>query len=177
VVHRRQFRRSSIGAAAALIALAGASSVGCSDRPTDPGGYRPGDHGRVARDGGLDTAKALPSRTRSSGAAPRAVAQARSAARTFLSGYLAHVHRGSSSRRIQDASPQLVHELRRHPPRVTPAQEATRTRVRRLAIKATPNLTARVTATLSDVGGPSYRLVLYLERRRSGWLVTRIGDA
>jgi hypothetical protein len=49
--------------------------------------------------------------------------------------------------------------------------------VRRLAIKATPDLTARVTATLSDVGGPTYRLVLYLERRRSGWLITRIGDA
>jgi hypothetical protein len=47
----------------------------------------------------------------------------------------------------------------------------------RLAIKAKPNLTARVTATLSDAGGPSFRLQLYLERRRSGWVVTRIGDA
>jgi hypothetical protein len=177
VVHRRQFQRSSVGAAAALIAVAGASSVGCADRPAEPGGHRPDDHARLARDAGLDSAKALPSLTRSSGAARQAVAQARSAARAFLAGYLAFVRRGGSSRRIQHASPQLLRELRRQPPRVTPAQEAARTRVRRLVIKATPNLTARVTATLSDVGGPTYRLVLYLERRRSGWLVTRIGDA
>jgi hypothetical protein len=177
VVHRRRVRRSSIGAAAALIAVAGTSSVGCADRPAEPGGHRPDDHARLARDAGLDSAKALASPTRSSGADPRAVAQARSAARTFLAGYLAFVHRGGSTRSIQHASPQLLRELRRHPPRVTPAQEAARTRVRRLAINATPNLTARVTATLSDVAGPTYRLVLYLERRRSGWVVTRIGDA
>jgi hypothetical protein len=177
VVHRRQFRRSSICAAAALIAVAGASSVGCADRPAEPGGHRPGDDARLARDAGLDSPKALPSPTRSSGAAPRAAAQARSAARTFLAGYLAFVQRGGSSRRIQHASPELVRELRRQPPRVTPAQEAARTRVRHLAMRATPNLTARVTATLSEVGGPTYRFVLYLERRRSDWLVTRIGNA
>jgi hypothetical protein len=177
VVHRRQFRRSSIGAAAALIAIAGASSVGCSDRPAAPGGQRPADHARVARDDGLGGAKALSSPTRSSSAAPQAVAQARGAVRAFLADYLAFVHRGGSSRSIQHASPQLLGELRRHSPRVTPTQEAARTRVRRLAIEEKANLSARVTATVSDVGGPTYRLVLYLEHRRSGWLVTRIGDA
>jgi hypothetical protein len=131
----------------------------------------------VARDEGLGGAKAPSSPRRSSGAAPQTIAQARGAVRAFLAGYLAVVHRGGSSRSIQHASPQLLRELRRHPPRVTPAQEATRTRVHRLAINAKANLTARVTATLSDVGGPRYQLVLYLERRRSGWLITRIGDA
>jgi hypothetical protein len=130
----------------------------------------------VARDEGLDGAKARSSPTRSSDAAPQAVAQARVAVRAFLADYLAFVHGRGLSRSIQHASPQLLRELRRHPPRVTPAQEAARTRVRRLAIKAKANLTARVTATLSDHGGPSFRLQLYLERRRSGWLVTRIGD-
>jgi hypothetical protein len=130
----------------------------------------------VARDDGLG-AKAPSSPTRASGAAPQTIAQARGAVGAFLAGYLAFAHGRGSSRSIQRASPQLLRELRRHPPRLTPAQEATRTRVRRLAIKARRNLTARVTATVSDVGGPTYRLVLYLERRRSGWLITRIGDA
>jgi hypothetical protein len=177
VVHRRHFRRSWIGAAAALVALATAFSVGCSDRPAEPGGKRSGDRERLTRDKGLDGAKAPPSPTRSSDAAPQAVAQAPSAARAFLAGYLAFIHGDGSSRSIQHASPQLLRELRRHPPRVTPAQEATGTRVLRLAIKAKPKLTARVTATLSDHGGPSFGLQLYLERRRSGWVVTRIGDA
>jgi hypothetical protein len=156
--------------------VACASSVGCSDRPAAPGGHRPADHGRAAREEGLGGAKAPSSPTRSSGAAPEAVARARGAVRAFLADYLAFAHGRGSSRSIQHASPQLLRELRRHPPRVTPAQEAARTRVRRLAIKAEANLTARVTATLSDLGGPPYRLVLYLERRRSGWLITRIGD-
>jgi hypothetical protein len=177
VVHTRQFRRSSIGAAAAVVTLASASSVSCSDRPAEPGGQRSGDRGRPARNEGLDRAKAPPSPTRASGAAPQAVAQARSAARAFLAGYLAFVHGGGSSWSIQHASPQLLRELRRQPPRVTPAQEAARTRVRRLTIKANTSLTARVTATLSDRGGPTYRLVLYIERRSSVWQVTRIGDA
>jgi hypothetical protein len=177
VVHRRQFRRSSIGAAAALAALAGASTIGCSYRPAEPDGQRSGDRGRLTRDEPLDDPNAPPSPTRASGATRQAAAQTRSAAHAFLADYLAFVHRGGSSRKIQHASPQLLRELRRHPPRVTPAQETARTRVRRLAIETRRNLTARVTATVSDVGGPTYRLVLYLERRRAGWLVTRIGDA
>ena len=35
----------------------------------------------------------------------------------------------------------------------------------------------RAIATLQAVGGPPYPLLLYLERRGTRWLVTRIGDA
>jgi hypothetical protein len=36
---------------------------------------------------------------------------------------------------------------------------------------------ARAAATLKDRGGPPYPLRLYLERRGTRWVVTRIGDA
>ena len=101
---------------------------------------------------------------------------ARSAARGFLAGYLAYVHGRGSTRAIEHTTPQLRRELSRRPARVTPTQESGATLARRLTLDVQAGGGVRALATLHDRGGPPYALLLYLERRASGWTVTRLGD-
>jgi hypothetical protein len=106
----------------------------------------------------------------------RAAIQTR--ARHFLNGYLALLHGRGSIRALRHVAARgLLRELRRKRPRVTPTQQRTRTRTVDLrAALASPG-SARAVATLKDRGGPPYPLQLYLERRGTRWVVTRIGDA
>jgi hypothetical protein len=99
------------------------------------------------------------------------------AARGFLESYLEALHGRGSIRAIRHATPELLRELRRDAPRITPTYRQTRTRVRQILVSVRAAGSARVAATLRLNDGPSYRLLLYLERRRPGWRVTRIGDA
>lgn len=56
-------------------------------------------------------------------------------------------------------------------------QQQTRTRTVDLRVALPSPGSARAVATLKDRGGPPYPLRLYLERRGTRWVVTRIGDA
>jgi hypothetical protein len=107
----------------------------------------------------------------------RVPAQVRAAARGFLESYLEALHGRSSIRAIRHATPELLRELRRDAPRITPTYRQTHTRLRQIVASVQATGTARVAATVRRNDGPSYRLLLYLERRRSGCRVTRIGDA
>jgi hypothetical protein len=102
-------------------------------------------------------------------------AAARTAGRRFLVDYLRLIHGRESASAVRDAAPELRRELRRHPARPTPAQRARPPRIRRLNVTLASPGGGRAIATIQD-GGPPYRLLLYLERRRTRWLVTRIGD-
>ena len=104
------------------------------------------------------------------------LAAARASARVFLTGYLAHLHGRGPVRAVGHAAPELLRELARQPVRVTPAQEHTRPHVNSLNVAAQTGAIVRAVATLQDPGGPPYPLLLYLERRASGWTVTRLGD-
>jgi len=108
---------------------------------------------------------------------PHRAKRAKTAARAFLSGYLAWLHGRGTARRIGPAARELIRELRRRPPRVTPAMQDARTRIVRLRIGSMSRASARAVATLKDSAGPPYRLLVYLERRHHRWLITRIGDA
>lgn len=101
----------------------------------------------------------------------------RAAARGFLQSYLKALHGRGSIRDIRHATADLLRELRRDAPRIPPTYRQTHARVRQIVVNVRAAGSARVTATLLRNDGPSYRLLLYLERRRSGWRVTRIGDA
>jgi hypothetical protein len=104
-------------------------------------------------------------------------AAARTAARRFLADYLRLIRGRPSRRALSDAAPELRRGLRRHPARATPTHQPRPATIR--AVHPTPHGkgSARAIATLQDAGGPRYPLLLYLERRGSRWLVTRIGDA
>jgi hypothetical protein len=94
-----------------------------------------------------------------------------------LSGYLALVEGRGSLGELRHAAPTLVRELAADAPRATPAQQRYRSRVRKLGLGSVGAPSARAVAILQSRGGPPYPLVLYLERRGTRWLVTRIGDA
>ena len=104
------------------------------------------------------------------------LATARSTARQFVTTYLACQRRRCSIRSIAHASPALRRTLARQPVRVTPAQAHARPRLRAVAVTAQAGGTVRAIATLQDLGGPPYPLLLYLERRAQTWTVTRLGD-
>jgi hypothetical protein len=105
-----------------------------------------------------------------------AIAPAR--ARQFLTGYLALLHgRGSITALRHVAAGELLRELRRNHPRVTPSQQQSRARILAVAVALRSPASVRAVATVEDGGGPPYALALYLERRGARWVVTRIGDA
>jgi hypothetical protein len=103
------------------------------------------------------------------------LAAARSSARSFAGQYVAYVNGRITAREIVDAAPELVRELRRHPPRITPAQQRNRATLRHLAVQPAA-ATVHAVATLQEAGGPAYRLAFCLERRDAHWLVTRLLD-
>jgi hypothetical protein len=104
------------------------------------------------------------------------MAAARSVGRKFAFQYASYVSGRVRSRGIADAAPELVRELDRHPPRVTPTHQQHPPSLRRLMVKLAAG-TVRAVATLQDSSGPAYRLAFYLERRGRRWLVTRLSDA
>ena len=104
-------------------------------------------------------------------------AAARTAARRFLADYLRFVRGRQSTRTLSDAAPELRRDLRRHPARPTPTQQVRPATIRAVEVTLQVPDSVRAIATLQAAGGPPYPLLLYLERRGAGWLVTRIGDA
>jgi hypothetical protein len=100
----------------------------------------------------------------------------RASARAFVMAYLAYLQRRGSVRAIPHAAPKLQRALARRPVRVTPAQLQAGPRLRALTVAVPAGGSLRAVATLQDPGGPPYPLLLYLERRRTAWTVTRLGD-
>ena len=105
---------------------------------------------------------------------PRA---ARTAARRFLADYLRLIRGRHSTRTLSAAAPELRRDLRRHPARPTPTQQVRPATIRAVEVTLQGPDSVRAIATLQAAGGPPYPLLLYLERRGTRWLVTRIGDA
>jgi hypothetical protein len=104
------------------------------------------------------------------------LAAGRASARAFVTAYLAYLRRRGSVRAIPHAAPKLRHVLARRPVRVTPAQLQAGPRLQALSFAVQAGGSLRAVATLQDPGGPPYPLLLYLERRRTAWTVTRLGD-
>jgi hypothetical protein len=104
-------------------------------------------------------------------------AAARIAARRFLADYLRLVRGRGSVRALRHTASALRRELRRHPARATPALQLRPSTIRGVDLTPQGAGSVRAIAILQEAGGPPYPLLLYLERRGSGWLVTRIGDA
>jgi hypothetical protein len=106
-----------------------------------------------------------------------APAAARASAREFLTRYLALQHgRGSTAALRPVAAEQLLQDLRRSRPRVTPRQELTRSRLVHLSTEVRSATSARALATVKDQHSPPSALALYLERRGTRWVATRIAD-
>jgi hypothetical protein len=105
-----------------------------------------------------------------------ALVAAHQTARRFAAQYARYVGGRVRTREIADAAPELIRELGRHPPRITPAQQHHGPMLR--GVSAEPAaVTVRAVAILQDAGGPPYRLAFCLERRGPRWPVTRLLDA
>jgi hypothetical protein len=158
-----------VTAAAAVLTVDGADE----ERP-DPRTPRHSAQTRPRR------ARASPAHTAPPSAATGAPASAavRASAREFLTRYLALQHGRASIAALRPvAAQQLLRDLRRSQPRVTPWQELTRSRIVHLSTEARSATSARALATVKDQDGPPYALALYLERRGTRWVATRIGDS
>jgi hypothetical protein len=107
---------------------------------------------------------------------PSQLAAARLSARRFGGQYAAFIAGRITAREITDAAPEVLRELRRRPPRITPAQQRHRPTLRRVTAQPAA-ATVRAVATLQDASGPPYQLAFYLELRGRRWLVTRILEA
>jgi hypothetical protein len=94
----------------------------------------------------------------------------------FLRGYLAYSYGRGRLDSIRDADRNLISALRRNRIRVPPAARKRRPRITSLQVIPQAENTAQATATINDGSGLQYPLVFYLDRRSSGWTVTRMGD-
>ena len=106
---------------------------------------------------------------------PSHLVAARSVARTFALQYAAYVGGRATARVIADAAPELIRELDRDPPRITPTHQQFRPSLRRINAEPVAG-TVRAVAVLQDASGPPYPLAFYLERRGRRWVVTRLLD-
>ena len=171
-------RRRSTFALAALAALAlliGGFLIARPDR-TPQTAYAPVATQPPALDSPASSslpASKLPDNTRRLAQA----ASARAAARRFLADYLQLIRGREFPRTLNDAAPELRRDLRRHPARPTPTQQVRPATIRAVDVMLQGPDSVRAIATLQAAGGPPYPLLLYLERRGTRWLVTRIGDA
>ena len=104
---------------------------------------------------------------------PSQLAAARARARRFGGHYAAYLAGRITAREIADAAPELIRELRRYPPRITPAQQRHRPTLGRVTVEPAA-ATVRAVATLQAVGAPPLQLSFVLERRGPRWLVTRL---
>ena len=103
-------------------------------------------------------------------APPPGSATADTVARLFLRGYLPWLYGHASLPAITAATPELLADLRRHPPRVPSTMQSLRPKIAAIAMQhhsrgwqALPNI--------SD-GHETYELVLTITHTRRQWLVT-----
>jgi hypothetical protein len=122
------------------------------------------------------TAPASSPRPLNAGAATEP-APARAVAERFLAGYLAYSYGHAQLGAIRDVDPRLVRSLdQQRRPRVPPAARKRHPRVTSLQLLAQARGAMQATATVSDGSGSQYPLVVYLDQRPGGWVVTRLGD-
>jgi hypothetical protein len=170
-------RRSTFALAllAALALLVGGFVIARPDRTPDTA-YAP-----VATQPPALDSRASPSLPASKRPTTRAgspkPASARTAARRFLADYLQLIRGRELPRTLSAAAPELRRDLRRQRARPTPTQQVRPATIRAVGVMLLGADSVRAIATLQAAGGPPYRLLLYLERRGTRWLVTRIGDA
>jgi hypothetical protein len=105
----------------------------------------------------------------------RPVAAAIDPARAFIESHVAFSYGHARLRAIRSADPALVRTLAGERARVPPAQRKHHPRVVALRVAAFSPGVARATAVVAD-GAVRYPLVFLLDRRRGGWLVTRMAD-
>ena len=101
------------------------------------------------------------------------VAAAIDPGRAFIESYLAFSYGKARRRAIRAADPALVATFADQ--RLPPVQGKRHPRVVALRVAAFSSGVARATAVVAD-GRVRYPLVFFLERRPSGWLVTRMAD-
>jgi hypothetical protein len=94
----------------------------------------------------------------------------------FLRGYLAFSYGRGTVDAIRNADRRLIASLRESHARIPPAERKRHPRVATLQIVPQAHGAVQATATITDGSGPQYPLVFYLDRRPSGWVVTRLGD-
>ena len=104
----------------------------------------------------------------------RQLAAARTAAATFLAGYLPYLYGRARPRTISNVSAGLRAKLASQPPRVTPAQRSRHPRL--IALSAIGRQPGQVlaTATITDGGAAPYSIRLIIGRTHGRWLVTAI---
>lgn len=101
------------------------------------------------------------------------LAELRATAGVFLDGYLPYTYGQAPAREIRVASPTLVRELERNPPRVPPAVRRRHARVVLVQVDAASRRAASVTAMIDDGAGP-YNVSVELVRLAAGWQVQRL---
>jgi hypothetical protein len=118
-------------------------------------------------------AHAPPSET---GAAPLTPAVARTT-RLFLSGYLGYLYGHTPASQIKGATTGLLHSLRDHPPRVSPAAQTGGARLLSLHSTPAPSGLTGVSAVVNDGGPVDYPIRLLLAPQAGRLLVTELGGA
>jgi hypothetical protein len=99
---------------------------------------------------------------------------AASAARTFLSGYLAFIYGEGSVAQIRDATPHLLAVLSKaHPP--PPTGRPPRPRILALGAHEASGSVLHVTALISD-GTARYPIGIKIVRRPGGWQTTELSN-
>lgn len=105
-----------------------------------------------------------------------AVADARTAAQSFLGPYLRLLYGRARPEDVRGATAAVARELRRGRARTTPAQAQRRPRVAGLEVTLQTPGSAVAAATIADGGPAPYRIVIGLERRGGRWLVSDLGN-
>jgi hypothetical protein len=108
--------------------------------------------------------------------APLTPAVARTA-RLFLAGYLAYLYGHTPASQIKGATPELVHSLEDHPPRVSPGVRSREARLVSLHTTPAPSGLLGVSALVTDGGLVDYSIGLLLASRGGRLLVTGLDGA
>ena len=103
--------------------------------------------------------------------APLTPAVARTA-RLFLAGYLAYLYGHTPASQIKGATPELVHSLEDHPPRVSPGMRSREARLVSLHTTPAPSGLLGVSVLVTDGGLIDYRIGLLLASRGGRLLVS-----
>jgi hypothetical protein len=169
----RAARRALVGVLPLLLlaALVATFAIAPSGHSDDASARRP-----TARHRPSGTAVVPRPRSTVPAAPEPALSAATSPALRFLRGYLAYSYGRGPVHAIRAADPQLIAALRQARARVPPAARTSRPRSTTLQVLPQAPGTAQATATINDGSGPGYPLVFYLDRRPSGWTVTRLAD-
>ena len=145
--------------------------------PFDPGGDTHAPRPGAARHRAAE-APVVPAVPSAPAAAPyeSSLLGATNPALRFLRGYLAYSYGRGRLQAVRDASPELIAALHQARPRVPLAARMRRPRITTIQVLPQAPGTAQATATITDGSALQYPLVFYLDRRPSGWTVTRLGD-